>query len=609
MEVIGGVAVPGQNLQQQQQFQQQAPAQAPPPVKVERLNPALQQQLNLESVKTRAVGLFKAISRILEEFDAIARANAVPKWQDVLGQFSMVNMELFSIVEDIKKVSKAFVVYPKNVNAENATILPVMLSSKLLPEMEAEDNSKREQLLHGMQNLPIPMQIEKLKARIDMIGAACETAEKVISDARKSYGLGTRQGPTLIPTLDKAQAAKIQEQENLLRAAVNFGEGLRIPGDQRRPPSSLPMHLASVLPSSDGAHSLGDTSGVYQKNTPSSFTPGNVNTQGSIMQVPGTHGRSVPSPGVTPFDNASTPPLPHANSPRSSSNIMNTPSPQQQTQQQQRQKMMLPQNQPQLLAQQQLRQSSVSSVLGQNTMPQIHDLLQGQTQQKIQPVHGQHQMQYPQSLAQQIQNRQLQHNIAQNQMSQGSQLRSHLGQFAASANNTLFSSAQTSQNSQMYALSGGLPQRNIPSQILNDQMFNMGTSNPASMVGIQQHATQSGFGNITGNAQNLQTGLNPQNLQTTINAQNLQPSMNTQSLQSGMNAQSLQPGVNTQNLQAGLNAQNLQSVMNSQNLQSVMNTQSLHPGMNTQNLQSGMVTLQNSAQNPSYQQQRQQSQQ
>lgn len=38
------------------------------------------------------------------------------------------------------------------------------------------------------------------QARIDMIGAACESAEKVISDARKYYGLGTRQGPTLIPT-------------------------------------------------------------------------------------------------------------------------------------------------------------------------------------------------------------------------------------------------------------------------------------------------------------------------------------------------------------------------------------------------------------------------
>lgn len=40
--------------------------------------------------------------------------------QDILGQFSMVNLELFNIVEDIKKVSKAFVVHPKNVNAENA---------------------------------------------------------------------------------------------------------------------------------------------------------------------------------------------------------------------------------------------------------------------------------------------------------------------------------------------------------------------------------------------------------------------------------------------------------------------------------------------------------
>lgn len=32
----------------------------------------------------------------------------------------MVNLELYNIVEDIKKVSKAFVVHPKNVNAENA---------------------------------------------------------------------------------------------------------------------------------------------------------------------------------------------------------------------------------------------------------------------------------------------------------------------------------------------------------------------------------------------------------------------------------------------------------------------------------------------------------
>ena len=61
--------------QGQQQQEQQPPAKV-----VERLNPAVQQQLNLESVKTRAISLFKAISRILEDFDLIARTNSVPKW-------------------------------------------------------------------------------------------------------------------------------------------------------------------------------------------------------------------------------------------------------------------------------------------------------------------------------------------------------------------------------------------------------------------------------------------------------------------------------------------------------------------------------------------------
>lgn len=43
------------------------------------------------------------------------------------------------------------------------TVLPVMLSSKLLPEMEMDDNAKRDQLLQGMQNMPLSLQIEKLK--------------------------------------------------------------------------------------------------------------------------------------------------------------------------------------------------------------------------------------------------------------------------------------------------------------------------------------------------------------------------------------------------------------------------------------------------------------
>ncbi|EEE59286.1 mediator of RNA polymerase II transcription subunit 8 isoform X2 [Oryza sativa Japonica Group] len=502
--------------------------------RTERLSAGVQQQLNLEGMRARAVGLYKAISRILEDFDAIARANpnASPKWQDVLGQFSMVSMELFNIVEDIKKVSKVFVVYPRNVNAENAAILPVMLSSKLLPEMEAEEATKRDNLLSGITNLTVSGQIEKLKTRIDMIGSACETAEKVIAESRKNYGLGARQGANLGPTLDKAQAAKIQEQEGLLRAAVNYGEGLRVPGDQRQMYSSLPSHLVDVLPFGDGAHNFGDNSGVYPKNT-STFVPNVVNAQGNPMQVSGGQllGRPAPSPGATGtpnFENVSTPPMPYANSPRSGTNMMNTPSPQQHlTAQQHRQKLMQTSQQQQLHAQQQLRPSA-AGMLAQSAIPQLQDL-QGQSQQKLQ-VPGQQQMQYNQALSQQYQNRQMQAGrmqpgMSQSQLNQGNQLRSHISQFTGAANSAMFTAAQASSNSQMmanipgsmqsqsllpqmqglnqYSLTGGHPQRSHPSQMLTDQMFGMGGANSTSMMGMQQ---QQQF-NMQANAQNLQQGM------------------------------------------------------------------------------------------------------
>ncbi|CAI8592308.1 unnamed protein product [Vicia faba] len=533
----------GELVQQQQQQQ-------------ERLNQAVQQQLNLEQVKTRAISLFKAISRILEDFDAYGRTNTTPKWQDILGQYSMVNLELFNIVDDIKKVSKAFIVYPKNVNADNATILPVMLSTKLLPEMETEDTSKRDQLLQGMQNLPIATQIDKLKARIDMIAAACEGAEKVLADTRKAYCFGTRQGPSIAPTLDKGQAAKIQEQENLLRAAVNVG--LRLPGDQRHITSSLPMHLADAFTVNETAQPFpdGSNNNVYMKNTPMSSN--NMGGQNSMLQTTGPQlmGRSAASPSAatsaTSFDNATASPIPYANSPRSSTTMMNTPSPQQQTsqlqqqqptaqqQQQQRQKLMqqLPQQQQQQLLAQQQQQFRQSAMQGMGQMQ------------------GQHQMQFSSQLGhQQFQSRQqlssahMQHGLGQAQLNQGNQM-TRLSQFSGHANNALFSAAQTTPNTQMipnisagissqshlprmqYGLSGNNPQRSHPSQMLTDQMFNMGGGNPGGMMSLQQqqqqqqqqqHNSQGAYGGMASNAQNLQSGM-----MTLQNAQQNHPNFSQQ---------------------------------------------------------------------------------
>lgn len=80
MAAMEGVV--GGHHDQSQQLQQQEGLAAPPPKVVERLNQAVQQQLNLDSVKTRAISLFKAISRILDEIDLLARTNAVPKWYE-----------------------------------------------------------------------------------------------------------------------------------------------------------------------------------------------------------------------------------------------------------------------------------------------------------------------------------------------------------------------------------------------------------------------------------------------------------------------------------------------------------------------------------------------
>ena len=100
---------PQQQQQQQQQGQQQNQnqnQQQQQVQQVERLNQAVQQQLNLDAVKTRAVSLYKAIARILDDFDAYARTNTTPKWSFSLSLshtlpslFRLSNCSLFSIVK------------------------------------------------------------------------------------------------------------------------------------------------------------------------------------------------------------------------------------------------------------------------------------------------------------------------------------------------------------------------------------------------------------------------------------------------------------------------------------------------------------------------------
>lgn len=105
MAAMEGVV--GGHHDQSQQLQQQEGLAAPPPKVVERLNQAVQQQLNLDSVKTRAISLFKAISRILDEIDLLARTNAVPKWYEC-GFVLFSSCVLCRWILDVFKCTKLF---------------------------------------------------------------------------------------------------------------------------------------------------------------------------------------------------------------------------------------------------------------------------------------------------------------------------------------------------------------------------------------------------------------------------------------------------------------------------------------------------------------------
>eukprot|EP00249_Psilotum_nudum_P022862 c28663_g1_i2 orf=228-1868(+) len=507
------------------------------------LSPVLQ-QLNLESIRTRAQDLFNAISRILHTF----QTSPQHKWSEVLSQFSMVNIELLTFVEDIKPILKMFVVHPKNVNAESAQILPIMLSSKLLPEMEAEETSLKEQTLLGLPTLPIHAQTEKLQRHIEMVRVACEMAEKELAGGRKLYGLGSRQVPVITPPLDKAQAAKISEQEKVLRAAANYGEGLRLPPSERQHAASLPAHLVHALSAGEGEplpYSLPGFPKAITSTVPSAV----VTLSGASQQATPAQllNRSTPSPlpmlGATSLDGTSASPMSYANSPRSGNTIMNEASPQQQQQQQtllQRQKLQQLQKQQQMQQQQQqqLRQPAPPPI----TQSQIHQLQQQQhahLQQHIQDRQQLQQLQLQQQqqvLHQQLQSnslqpgQQLQPNIGPNQLTQSSQVKSHLGQLPSNPANSLFSTTQSSvlSSNMMANLSqtvqpqpllqqrlnfgvGMQPQRNLASQILSDPMYNtgIGGSQNSSNLGLplqQQLVGQSNFSNILNSNQNMNFG-------------------------------------------------------------------------------------------------------
>ncbi|KAG0570139.1 hypothetical protein KC19_6G141600 [Ceratodon purpureus] len=502
------------------------------------------QQLNLASLRTRTQDLHNAISRILHSFHTLPAL----KWSEVLGQFAMVNVELLNLVEDIKPILKMFVVYPKNVNAENATILPIMLSSKLLPEMEAEETILKDKMLAGIANLPVHMQSEKIQRQIELVRSVCDGAEKVLGEARKVYGLSSRQGPVALATLDKQQAARIGEQEKLLRAASNSGDGLRISPDQQQAPLMLPPHVSSALGTSAtdpagasfqrGSSSALPPSGLLRPAAPQQQTnPAQILQRSNIGVSMQPLGGAGSLPGVA----AAATTIPYVNSPRSVAGNFNVPSPQQintpsqvqqaallrqqkiqQLQKQQQQVLQAQQQNQQLrrpgtppipqaqatlqpqghqvnilqLQQQQAKLQQQNQLQQLQQQQQLHQQQQQQQYQQAQQLQQQNLQQQQQSLHNQLQNTQL-HAAQQNVLAQGSQGRNQLNQLGNM--NPLYGN---NQSSLLPPTMSGQSQTLLQQRYLQgnaSHLYNMGNTTGNNMGNTMSNSMGNNMGNTMSN--------------------------------------------------------------------------------------------------------------
>lgn len=94
-------------------------------------------QMNLRAVKERALALRKSI----DEFIDILQYNPqLLTWEGCLERFGVMGVRHQQLVEQLVPLLKFYVAYPISVNQANAEVIPLLLSTMRLPEMEALEN-------------------------------------------------------------------------------------------------------------------------------------------------------------------------------------------------------------------------------------------------------------------------------------------------------------------------------------------------------------------------------------------------------------------------------------------------------------------------------------
>uniref|UniRef100_A0A7S0N2P1 Mediator of RNA polymerase II transcription subunit 8 n=1 Tax=Pyramimonas obovata TaxID=1411642 RepID=A0A7S0N2P1_9CHLO len=180
--------------------------------------------MNLAAVRTNAEHLQKAMQRTMKQVEHNA-GNLT--WQDMIGQFAVLNVQFFILTKEFRPLLRHYVVHPNSVNAEVAAELPVLLSTKLLPEMEHEEAALLKQYQRNVLGQDIGTQCENLQKKIDHHNGLCERADSLLQTLREG-AVSKRQRTTTSTrpvVTTKGPPGKPPPQNPLLLAA-HTGVGL-----------------------------------------------------------------------------------------------------------------------------------------------------------------------------------------------------------------------------------------------------------------------------------------------------------------------------------------------------------------------------------------------
>ncbi|CAL5229168.1 g12443 [Coccomyxa viridis] len=187
-------------------------------------------QLNLAAVKARAEELKRSLDQIAFALEHYAHR---VQWRDALDKFGVVNVQMHRLSQELRPLLHYYAVHPKAVNAANAPILPIMLSTMALPEMEAEEKGLLSQTDASMAAMSDQELHASLTAREEQLNSLVDHLT-VQQAGDPSSGMLDPKGPRLSGMAQQLHAAATAPAPMPLQGPnPNTSQGVRPVRDKR----------------------------------------------------------------------------------------------------------------------------------------------------------------------------------------------------------------------------------------------------------------------------------------------------------------------------------------------------------------------------------------